>query len=157
MPEIDASRRWGAAIAADRSSLSVSFRASQLLSNPGSRTEDLCENYLEHNATRNRALDMLPIFAEVDERRIEEQVGDSKVNPRLTFHYRLPNCNIEQEDWSLARPWNKWCLVEELAYRKNDLNKLSSEFLEADRPLVGVSRKSWVEHIDKWARNQGLV
>lgn len=128
-----------------------------LLLNSGCSIEELCINYLEHNATRNRALDMLPIFARVDEDRIKKEVGDDKVNARPAFHYRLPNCDIEQTEWSLHKPWNNWCLIEELAHREEELDKLGEAFLAADKPLIGVIRSNWVEYLDQWLRDHGLV
>ena len=119
--------------------------------------ETLCREYLEYNATRNRALDMLPMFAEIDADLIHRKIGDSKVNARSTFHYRLPNCNIERSDWSLAESWNNWWLIEELAYRKDQLDELSDAYLDAIKPLVGISRKNWVEFIDQWLKNHGLA
>lgn len=125
---------------------------------PGSMTmEALFETYLEHNASRNRALDLLPLLAEVDEERLFRTVKDEKVNRRPTFHYRLPNCQIDRPDWSLARPWNIWCLVEELADRDDDLAELAKDFLGRDRPILGLSRKNWVATLDRWLVDRALL
>jgi len=125
------------------------------LSKPG--WDEIFADYLEHNASRNRALDLLPLLAEVDEGRVRRAVDDPKIKARPAFHYRLPNCNIEQADWSLADSWNTWWVVEELAHRPDDLTDLSAAFLDADRPIFGVSRDGWVEFVDQWLNDHALA
>jgi len=117
----------------------------------------LFSDYLEHNASRNRALDLLPILSEIDEKRVRRVLDDPKIKARPAFHYRMPNCNIEHQDWSLALSWNNWWVVEELSHRPDELDELSAAFLEADQPIIGISRNEWVEFIDQWLRNHGLV
>ena len=77
--------------------------------------------------------------------------------PGRAFHYRLPNCHIEQDGWSLSRAWNTWCIVEKLAEREDELDVLAKDFLEADRKLLGVSRSRWVESLGKWLKDHELV
>ena len=117
----------------------------------------LFDDYLEHNATRNRALDLLPILKEIDSARIERDIDDPKVKARPAFHYRLPNCHIERDDWSLAPSWNTWLVVERLADREDDLRQLADDFKQAQRPLLGVEREAWVEKIQTWLTDQGLL
>ncbi len=128
-----------------------------LLSRSNPRFDTICADYLEYNATRNRALDMLPLLAEIDEERICRVVDDPKIKARPTFHYRLPNCNIEHEDWTLAKSWNNWWIIEQLAYCPDELNKLSAAFLDADQPILGVNRNKWVGLIDQWVKKHGLA
>lgn len=73
----------------------------QVLSQSDSTMDRIFAEYLEHNASRNRALDLLPLLAEVDEKRVRGAVDDPKIKARPAFHYRLPNCNIERAGWSL--------------------------------------------------------
>ncbi len=117
----------------------------------------LFDDYLEHNATRNRALDLLPLLKEIDPGRIEREIDDPRVKARPTFHYRLPNCRIERENWSLASSWNTWLVVERLAARDDDLQHLAAEFEQAQRPLLGVNRKEWVQRMQVWLIDRGLV
>lgn len=119
--------------------------------------DSLFTSYLEHNPTRNRALDMLPMLAEIDESRVQDAVGDARVKARPTFHYRLPNCQIERAGWSLADSWNIWCAVEALANDPKALDELAQAFLDARLPLIGVNRRSWVEFVNTWLQEQGLV
>lgn len=128
-----------------------------VLSAPTAEGDEILNVYLEHNATRNRALDLLPLLSEIDESRVRSVVDDPRIQARPAFHYRLPDCHIEQEDWSLSRAWNTWCVVEKLAERADDLNALASDFLEADRILLGVNRNRWVESLDKWLNDHVLA
>ncbi|MCI5108035.1 MAG: amidoligase family protein [Pseudomonadales bacterium] len=124
----------------------------QLLSYTAADRETLIDDYLDFNPSRNRALDMLPLFSELDAGRVRQRVEDTRIKPRPTFHYRLPNCLIGDPDWSLARAWNIWCVVEELAMQPEQIAELSERFLGAWRPLLGVDQHSWVEHIDEWVK-----
>lgn len=98
--------------------------------------EDLARHYVEHNPTRNRPLDLLPLFAHVLGREVLESFGvgpDELVKSRPTFHYRLPNCRIDEPDWRVATEWNHWVEVERLAARPEDLARLC----DAARSEVG--------------------
>lgn len=53
------------------------------------------QDYIEHNPTRNRAIDMLPILAYWDEATVRDALPDEKISPRPAFHYRLPNSKID--------------------------------------------------------------
>ncbi|MEL6267996.1 MAG: amidoligase family protein, partial [Pseudomonadota bacterium] len=75
----------------------------------------LIDDYLEANPTRNRALDLLPILAEIDEDRVRAALPDEKIKPRPAYHYRLPDCRIEEVDWSPRLDWERWLVVERLA------------------------------------------
>jgi hypothetical protein len=128
-----------------------------VLSRSGMGMDEIFDDYLEYNATRNRALDMLPLLAEIDEARVRKAVDDDRIKARPTFHFRLPNCEIETEGWSLAGAWNTWCVVEKLAARPEELEALAEEFLDARRLLLGVKRSEWVERVGQWLGDQGLV
>lgn len=123
-----------------------------------SRTEPdlkiLLNDYLYYNGSRNRALDLLPLFAEVDLDRVQRMVPDARIKPRPAFHYRLPNCQIDKPGWSLADPWNTWWVVEELASRPDDLQQLTELFLDMNRPMLGVSRNNWTTLIDQWLHDR---
>jgi hypothetical protein len=76
---------------------------------------ELIRDYVTDNPTRNRALDLLPLFAWLDEELVARYVQDERVKPRPTFHYRLPNCEIDQPGWGLKQAWHDWLEVERLA------------------------------------------
>ena len=124
-----------------------------ILSNdyPASR-ERLIDDYLAYNPTRNRPLDMLPVLAHLDRDRVMSRVEDPHlVKPRPAFHYRLPNCMLDEPHWRIAREWNTWVMVEQLAYDTGRLAEMSREYLRADR-------ESFKPFTDKWpAVLQGYV
>ncbi|GAB3112008.1 hypothetical protein G8770_11980 [Aestuariicella hydrocarbonica] len=119
--------------------------------------DQIFDAYLQHNPSRNRALDLLPLLAEIDEQRVRRAVDDPRIKARPAFHYRLPDCHIEQTDWSLQVPWSSWLVVEKLASRPQDLKKLATHFLNSERPLLDVSRSDWVEFMDQWLQDHELV
>lgn len=104
----------------------------------------LIEDYLEFNPSRNRPLDMLPIFAFAAGKKLKESADDlSLVKPRPAFHYRMPNCNVDRPEWTIAGEWNTWVAVEELAADEEKLARLSREFLTAEE-------HSFKPFYDKW-------
>ena len=99
--------------------------------------DELIDDYLVENPTRNRALDMLPIFAHLDLERVKAGVKEPDlVNARPAFHYRLPNCRIDEDDWSVAEEWNRWAAVEKLADDEELLKEQAGVYL-ADRTSIG--------------------
>lgn len=129
----------------------------QLFSRKDPTVEMLMDDYLEHNASRNRALDMLPLFAEINPERVQFVVGDDRIQARPAFHYRLPDCHIEKPEWSLVNAWNSWLVVECLATQPETLKQLSDKFLSMSRPLLGVSRNDWIEVMELWHRDHMLA
>ena len=119
--------------------------------------DQLIADYLQHNPSRNRALDMLPLLSELDERAVQDSVPDRRIKSRPTFHYRLPNCHIDRAGWSLADSWNVWWSVDELAQRPEELSELAARYLDQHRVVLGVKRNSWVEYMDRWLRDRGLA
>jgi hypothetical protein len=105
----------------------------------------LIDDYLEHNPTRNRPLDMLPLFAWLDEDRVRSRLGDELIRPRPTFHYRLPNSSIDDPEWTFAKEWNVWVQVERLAESEQTRTDMQELYLERKRHPV----KTWA---DTWLR-----
>lgn len=96
----------------------------------------LIKDYLADNPTRNRALDMLPLFTDLDEATVRARIDDPLVKARPAFHYRLPNCDLHDPDWGLSLAWNDWVEVERLAAdsgRLRDCCEAYARFL--DQPL----------------------
>lgn len=110
--------------------------------------EELMDDYLRYNRTRNRALDMLPLFRFMNEDKICAVLDDSRIKSRPTFHYRLPNCEIDKPDWNLSHGWNLWCTVEQLASEPDLLDKLSGEWLEYNKKLTELTEKPWWKEMD---------
>lgn len=109
--------------------------------------DTLMEDYLRFNPTRNRPLDLMPIFGLHDEEGINQVLDGEKNNPRPTFHYRLPNSKIDEEDWKFSDEWNDWCVVEKLAYDSDMLTKLSKLYLLRKRKKLVSFKKEWAETI----------
>ncbi|MEX0649052.1 MAG: amidoligase family protein [Balneolaceae bacterium] len=114
--------------------------------------EMLIEDYVAYNS-RNRALDMLPVFMYLNEELTQSLLTEDITSSRPTFHYRLPNCSIEDENWSLALEWNRWWLVEKLASDQKTLQQYSKAWLKMKKnTLVGFESK-WLKLMERWAKN----
>ena len=109
----------------------------------------LIDDYLEHNPTRNRTVDMLPLFALIDEARVRAKVPDQKINKRPTFHYRLPNSEIDDAQWSLHAPWNRWVQVEALADDQARLKRWSAAWRTHDSEN-SIDFVGWRDKVTQW-------
>lgn len=113
----------------------------------------LIDDYLRENPTRNRALDMLPLFALLDETRVREVVGNTLVKARPTFHYRLPDCEIDRPDWNLSTAWNDWVEVERLAEDPVRLAGCCQAYADFLSDPMDRWFGDWVKHLEaKWLR-----
>lgn len=112
--------------------------------------EQLIDDYLEWNPTRNKSLDMLPLFSHLDADRVKRRVPDPRIKSRPALHYRLPNCDIDREDWSIAAPWGRWLEVEYLA---DDAEKLARACRAFRRELgrgPRLFKSRWIEQCESW-------
>lgn len=98
--------------------------------------EQLIRDYLKDNPTRNRALDMLPLFSFIDDALVEEYTKDPLIKARPAFHYRLPNCEIHLQHWNIHLAWHGWLQVEALAQDTARLQSCAKAHLKVlDQPL----------------------
>lgn len=112
---------------------------------------ELIDDYLEHNPTRNRPLDMLPLFAELDwDRVMSAPVEHELIKPRPAFHYRLPNSEIDDPDWTIARPFNGWAEVEHLAADPKRLDEAAAAYLQQPGQAMGQLVDEWAGRIRDW-------
>ncbi|MEZ4383742.1 MAG: amidoligase family protein [Nannocystaceae bacterium] len=110
----------------------------------------LIDDYLADNPTRNRALDLLPLFIHLDRDRVRAVVDDPRVKPRPTLHYRLPNSEIDDPRWGVHVAWNDWLEVERLAADPPRLRQLCARYSERlARPLGGLL-SDWGEEVKPW-------
>ncbi|MDF1581152.1 MAG: amidoligase family protein [Desulfuromonadales bacterium] len=111
----------------------------------------LIDDYLADNPTRNRALDMLPLFMFLDEKRVRARADDALIKARPTFHYRLPDCEIDRADWGFYVAWNDWVEVERLAADEERLQACSEAYREfLNSPLKRLFGK-WATIVqEKW-------
>ncbi len=107
--------------------------------------ECLIDDYLAYNPTRNRSLDLLPLFAHLDEARVKSQVDDPRIKPRPTFHYRLPNCDICNPDWGLNVPWSLWLQVERLANSPESLMRACDAYREELNRITHSFENRWAK------------
>jgi len=120
----------------------------------GATRSDLTGLYLAYTPSRNRGLDMLPLLAHFDPDRIAAAIED-KTSARPTFHFRLPDCRIDEGDWSLAGEWRRWVLVERVAGDSALLRRLSDAW-EDDHGLLTLSRQSWAARAGRILQTAGL-
>jgi len=92
--------------------------------------QQFMDDYLVENPTRNRSMDLLPLFAHLDADRVRKRVEDARVKGRPTLHYRLPNCDIDNPQWNLEIPWQLWLQVEKLARDRGWLQSFCASYQE---------------------------
>lgn len=110
--------------------------------------EQFIKDYLDKNPTRNRPLDLMPLFGILNPSLIESVMEGEKNKPRPTFHYRLPNSRIDDPDWRFEDEWKYWLVVEELAGDEEMLEKLSRLYLLREKETIISFRKEWAKTIE---------
>jgi hypothetical protein len=109
----------------------------------------LIADYLDANPSRNRELDLLPLLAHLDAERVRRRVNDAKLKPRPAFHYRLPDCRVDDPGWGLIADWNRWVAVERLAADRARLDDLGRAYgagaADERRPPA-----KWAAHVKEW-------
>lgn len=111
----------------------------------------LMTDYLIYNPTRNRPLDMLPLFAHIDSQLVfSYPVETHLVKPRPTFHYRLPNSMVDDPQWSIAGDWNKWVEIERLAADESVLRRMTDDFFATREDNILFVRAKWAQKTRQW-------
>jgi hypothetical protein len=117
--------------------------------------DELIDDYLQDNATRNRALDLLPLFAHLDADRVRRRVDDPRIKSRPTLHYRLPNCEIDEPGWGVRHTWRDWLQVEHLAADPARLDQVCAHYGDfLGRPLTRLV-DDWGELVKPWLLADG--
>lgn len=116
-------------------------------------TTQLINDYLVDNPTRNRALDLLPLFTFIDPQLVRSYTKDPLIKPRPALHYRLPNCEIHVPDWGLHFAWNGWLQVEALANDEERLRSCAKEYLRlVELPwwqrMLRPGKSQWVNKVE---------
>lgn len=90
-------------------------------------------DYLIYSPTRNRALDLLPLFAYSNPELLDglSKTIRNQIKPRPALHYRLPNYEVDNSSWTIARDWNYWVEVEILAADQERLDLMAKDYLSA--------------------------
>lgn len=115
--------------------------------------QQLIDDYLHDNPTRNRALDMLPLFAYIDDGLVQQHTQDPLIVARPAFHYRLPDCEIHIPDWGVHLAWNGWLQVEALANDEARLRDCARDYLSlAEQPwwqrMLRPGKSQWVNRVE---------
>ena len=110
----------------------------------------LIDDYLAWNADRNRALDMLPLFAHIDEQRVRAAIDDPRIKARPALHYRLANCDIDRPDWRIASAWEHWLEVERLAFDGDRLAEMSAAYSKHLDGFASRTFGDWPAQCEKW-------
>lgn len=76
------------------------------------RPGDFIDDYLRYNATRDRALDLLPLLLHIDGPRVRRRLPYEKISARPVFHWRLPVARVGREGWSVMASWRAWLDIE---------------------------------------------
>lgn len=109
----------------------------------------LIDDYLEANPTRNRELDLLPLFAEIDPDRVRSHVDDPRIKTRPTFHYRLPDTRLDDPNWGLVTEWNRWVRVEQLAADEARLRSAGEAYLARSAEWLP---HEWIDSVERLFR-----
>ena len=110
----------------------------------------LIDDYIEANPSRNRSLDLLPLFTYLDEKRVRKHLKDPRIKGRPTFHYRMPNCDIDNPDWNLDHPWQAWLQVEALANNPQKLHQVCKQYAEYLDTLLATYDNEWLHQTHLW-------
>jgi len=111
--------------------------------------ELLIDEYLHFNPTRNRGLDLLPLFAWLDRERVAVTVSDPRVKARPTFHYRLPDSRVGEPGWCVSDQWRRWLVVEEVAASPRQLARLAKAYAATLRGTSAAGAQSeWAERCE---------
>ena len=111
----------------------------------------LIEDYLVHNPTRNRPLDLLPLFAWLAKDQVwRHPVEKELIKSRPAFHYRLPNSLIDENKWTVAEEWNLWVEVEKLAVNAEKIRQMSEDFSGTVGFPKSLNISAWTEKVDHW-------
>jgi hypothetical protein len=109
------------------------------------------DDFMEHNPSRNRSLDLLPLLSHLRRDKVMGLTRQERaIKPRPALHYRLPNCLIDDPGWTVAQEWNRWVVVEDLAADRERLLGLCGQYMIIDRPLLGPSKEEWIRRIVEW-------
>ncbi len=115
--------------------------------------DTLIVDYLGSNDSPNRAMDMLPLFSEINPAAVRIAVDDDRIKPRPAFHYRLANCAIDEPNWTIADPWRRWLQIEHLANDRDALNACCEAYRGDRERLLHRVDNTWRETVTKWLRH----
>jgi hypothetical protein len=111
------------------------------------------DDYLRWNPSRNRELDLFPLFAHAAPALFSRRIADRQTKPRPTWHWRLPNSRVGVPGWSILPDWGRWIAVERLAEdarRIEALARIWRDCIEADSFEVYLPMsRIWIEPLQQ--------
>lgn len=110
---------------------------------PDADIDALTACYLAETPSRNHGLDMFPLLAHLRPDAMTDKLRAS-TKPRPAFHFRLPDCRIDDAGWSLADEWRRWLLVERCAADRDVMQALSDGWLDDHGPVT-LTRGHWAD------------
>ncbi|MGM0598145.1 MAG: amidoligase family protein [Myxococcota bacterium] len=102
-------------------------------------------DYLEFNPTRNRPLDLLPVFAFINKDKIDDEIDSNLVQARPTYHFRMANCRIDEAEWNLQVEWNSWIVVEYLAHNNQLRARMLKDYAASETNKSIFSQNTWLD------------
>ncbi|MEQ9261100.1 MAG: amidoligase family protein [Roseovarius sp.] len=122
---------------------------------PRADLRHVMDAYAQEAPSRNHGLDMLPLFAHLDAERIAPALTET-TSPRPAYHFRLPDCRIDEPGWSLDSEWRRWRTVERVAEDAALLAALAAAWAEA-HPGLTLSRQDWAARCGRVLEAHGLA
>lgn len=104
--------------------LSVSLRRGDL------NLQSFLQLYAFWCPTRNHGLDMWPLLGWLDPEAANRAAKSKIKAPRPAFHYRLPNSNFADPEWSLKEDLEVWRMVERIGEDPEKLDEAGEIWLE---------------------------
>ncbi|MFE8070955.1 amidoligase family protein [Marinobacteraceae bacterium S3BR75-40.1] len=114
--------------------------------------DELINDYIHDNPTRNRALDLMPLWMHLRPEIMAKKMHDPRIKARPTLHYRLPDCDIDNPHWHFSTVWNDWLAVEALASNPAYLDAFNKTFREQQKFSLDNLGRDWVEECDAWVK-----
>ncbi|WP_447555550.1 amidoligase family protein [Vreelandella sp. EE22] len=111
--------------------------------------DQFIDDYLHYNPTRNRELDLLPLFAYLRPQHPHAMLHTQLTKPRPTFHYRLPNAQLSQPGWGSVVEWNRWVEIEKLAANREFLDARCDEYIAHHTRAWPARLKDTLQHLIK--------
>lgn len=114
------------------------------------KIDELIQDYVKHNTSRNYALDMLPLFCFINPDAVADKVSMRLITPRPTFHYRLPNCNLGNQQWSLTKEFQYWLIIEKLAFNSELRQEMCRAYLSYKFIPLSLIQNQWIKKTEKY-------
>jgi len=112
--------------------------------------EGFIKDYHQYNPDRNRPLDLYPLLSYLYPEPIEKLGDLGPVSSRPTYHYRLPNCMIDDPEWRLYPTWNRWIEVELLAQDELKMKEIMKYYWKTyHETMIGFHQK-WSQISRNW-------